>query len=62
VGNSDEDDDDNFVEEEARAYGREIFGNVARPYLITYVYKGRFREPQYSICEGGDVFMDISSY
>jgi len=38
----DEDDyneDDNFVEDEAREYGSENVGPVASPYLMPYVYK-----------------------
>ena len=45
------DDDDNFVEEEARAYGKENFGTVSSP----YVYKRRFLVTQY--CIFNDIIM-----
>jgi len=35
----DYDEDDNFVEYEAREYGWENVGAVACPYLMPYVYK-----------------------
>jgi len=54
----DEDDyDDNFVEDEARAYGRENVGPVASPYLMLYVYKWRFLDTQYGVRKDGDTFM-----
>jgi len=56
----DEDDyneDDNFVEDEAREYGRENVGPVASSYLMPYVYKRRFLDTQYSVRREGDMFM-----
>jgi len=43
------DDYDNFVEDEAREYGRENVGPVASPYLMPYVYKTRFVDTQYGV-------------
>jgi len=53
----DYDDADNFVEDEARVYGRENVGPVASPYLIPYVYKRRFLDTQYGVRKDGDMFM-----
>ena len=56
----DEDDyneDDNFVEDEAREYGRENVGPVASPYLMIYVYKRRFLDTQYGVRMEGNMFM-----
>jgi len=56
----DEDDyneDDNFVEDEARKYGRENVGPVPSPYLMPYVYKRRFLDTQYGVRKEGDMFM-----
>ena len=33
------DDDDGFLEEDAKRFGRENVGSVASPYLMPYVYK-----------------------
>jgi len=41
------DDYDNFVEDEAREYGRENVGPVASLYLMPYVYKRHFLDTQY---------------
>jgi len=49
--------DDNFVEDEARDYGRENIGHVASPYLMFYVYKGRFLDTKYGVRKNGDMFM-----
>jgi len=51
------DDDDNFVEEEAPAYGREIVVRVASPYTIPCVYKRRFLDTQYGVRKDGDIFV-----
>jgi len=56
----DEDDyieDDNFVEDEAREYGSENVGPVARPYLMPYVHKRRFLNTQYGVRKVGNMFM-----
>ena len=56
----DEDDyneDDSFVEDEAREYGRENVGPVASPYLMPYVYKRRFLDTQYGVRKEGNMFM-----
>jgi len=42
-------DIDDFLEEDAKTYGRENFDSVAGPYLIPYIYKGRFLDKQYGI-------------
>jgi len=57
---NDEDDyneDDNFVEDEARGDGRENVGPVASPYLMPYVYKRRFLDTQYGVRKEGNMFM-----
>jgi len=56
----DEDDyneDDNFVEDESREYGRENVGPVANPYLMPSVYKRRFLDMNYGVRKEGNVFM-----
>jgi len=53
----DYDEDDNFVEDEARAYGREKVGSVASPYLMPYVYNRCFLDIQYGVRKDGDIFM-----
>jgi len=50
-------DEDDFVENEAREYGRENVGPVATPYLMPYVYKRRFLDTQYGVRKNGDNFM-----
>ena len=60
VEDDDEDDydeDDSFVEDEAREYGRENVGPVASPYLMPYVYKRRFLDTQYGVRKEGNTFM-----
>jgi len=59
-GNDDEDyydEENNFVEDVARDYGREKVGPVASPYMMPYVYKGRFLDTQYLVRKDGDMFM-----
>jgi len=51
------DEDDNFVENEAHAYGRVNVGPVACPYLMPYVYERRFLDAQYGVRKVGDKFM-----
>jgi len=53
----DYDEDVNFVVEEAREYGRENVGPVASPYLMPYLYKGRFLDTQYGVRKEGNIFM-----
>ena len=53
----DYDDDGGFVEDEAREYGRENVGPVASPYLMPYVYKGRFLHTQYCVRNDFNIFM-----
>jgi len=52
----DVDYDDEFLEEDAKAFVREIVGPVASPYLMPYVYKRRFLDTQYGIRKDGDIF------
>jgi len=59
VDDDDEDDyneDDKFVEDEARHYGRENVGPVASPYLMPYVYKRRFLDTQCGVRKDGNVY------
>ena len=44
VGEDDDEDDydDEFLEEDAKTFGREKVSSVASPYLMPYVYKRRF--------------------
>jgi len=56
VREADDDDDDGFLEEDAKTFGRENVGSVASPYLMPYVYKRRFLDTQYGICKDGDTF------
>jgi len=53
----DYDEDDNFVEDEARENGRENVGPVASHYMMPYVYKRRFLDTQYGVRKEGDMFM-----
>ena len=53
---NDYNEDDNFVEDEAREYGRENVGPVAIPYLMPYVYKRRFLDTQYGVRKEGNMF------
>ena len=46
-GEDDYDDDDNFVQDEARKYGTENVGPVASLYLMPYVYKKRLLDTQF---------------
>jgi hypothetical protein len=48
--------DDEFVEEDAKTFGRENVGSVASPYLMPYVYKRRFLNTQYGMRKDGDIF------
>jgi len=55
-----EDDDDyadEFLEEDAKRFGRENVCPVAGPYLMPYVYKRRFIDTHYGIRKDGDIFM-----
>jgi len=56
-GENDYNDDDNFVEDEAREYGRENVGTVAIPFPMPYVYKRRFLDTQFGVRKDGDKFM-----
>jgi hypothetical protein len=56
VREADDDDDDGFLEEDAKRFGRENVGSVASPYLMPFVYKRRFLDTQYGICKDGDTF------
>ena len=50
-----EDDDDydvEFLEEDARRFGKANVGPVASPYLMPYVYKRRFLDIQYGLRKG----------
>jgi hypothetical protein len=51
-----DDDNDGFLEEEAKRFGRENVGSVASPYLMPYVYKRRFIDTQYGIRKDGGTF------
>ena len=50
-------DDDNIIEDEPLAYGRENVGPVASPYLMPYVYKRCFLDTQYGVRKDGGMFM-----
>jgi hypothetical protein len=54
--NDDYDYDDVFLEEDAKAFGRENAGSVASPYLMPNVYKRRFLDTEYGILKDGDIF------
>jgi len=49
-------DDGNFVDDEARAFGRENVGPVASTYLMPYVYKIRFLDTQNGVRKDCDMF------
>jgi hypothetical protein len=48
--------DEDFLDENAKTFGRENVGSVASPYLIPFVYKRRFLDTQYGIRKDGDIF------
>ena len=50
------DNDDGFLEEDEKSFGREYVGSVSSPYLMHYVYKRRFLDTQYGIRKDGDTF------
>jgi len=50
-------EDDNFVEDEARAYSSENVGPVDSPYLMPYVYKRRFFDTQNGVRKDRDMFI-----
>jgi len=56
-GEDDCKDDDNFVEDEAREYGRENVGTLSSPYLMPYVFKRRFLDTQFGVRKDGAMFM-----
>jgi len=45
-----------FLKEDAKRFGRENVGSVASPYLMPYVYNGRFLDTQYGIRKEVDTF------
>ena len=51
------DEDDDYVEDEAKRYGRKEFGAVASSYLLPNLYNRRFLDTQYGIRKDGDTFM-----
>jgi hypothetical protein len=51
-----DDYDDEFLEEDAKTFGRENVGTIASPYVMPYVYKRRFLDTQYSIHKDGVIF------
>ena len=56
VREDEDDDDDGYLEEDAKRFGRENVGSVASPYLMPYVYKRRFLDTQYGIRKDVDTF------
>jgi hypothetical protein len=52
----DDDYDDEFIEEDAKKFGRENIGSVASPLLMPYVYKRRLLDTQYCMRKDGDIF------
>jgi len=56
-GISDDDDDDNvFVKEVARTFGRENVGPVASSNNLPKLYNGLYLDTQYGISKDGDSF------
>jgi len=53
---NDDDYEDEFLEEDAKSFGRENVGPVGSPYLMPYVYKRQFLDTQYGIRKEGDIF------
>jgi hypothetical protein len=56
---SNDDDDDaandfESVDEEVRAFGKSIFGEIASPYLSPYIYNKSFLDKEYGIRKDGD--------
>ena len=56
VREDNDDYEDEVLEEDAKAFGRENLGSVASPYLMPYAYKRRFHDTQYGILKDGDIF------
>jgi hypothetical protein len=54
--NGDDDYDDEFLEEDAKRFGRENVAPIAGPYAMPYVYKRRFTDTQYGIRKDDDKF------
>ena len=53
-------DDDNYdenIDEEVRAFSRKHFGEIASPYLTPYLYNRRFLDKQYGIRRNDSIFM-----
>jgi len=50
------DDDDDFVEEDARAFGTDNIGPTASPYILAYLYNRRSLDTQYGIRKDGYAF------
>ena len=52
----DDDYDDEFLEEDAKTFGRENVGSVAPLQVMPYVYKRRLIDTQYGMPKDGDIF------
>jgi len=47
---------DEFLEDDAKKFGRENVVSVTSPYLMPYFYKRRFLDTQYVMRKDGDIF------
>jgi len=54
--NADDNDDDDFIKEDARAFGRKNVGALASPYILPYLYNRQYLDTQYGIRKVGDSF------
>jgi len=58
---NDDYNDDRFLEENAKCFGRENLGSVPSIYLMPYLYKRRFLNTQFGIRKDGDTFKIVDS-
>ena len=56
ISDGDDDDDNDFVEEDARAFVRENVGPIPSPYILLYLYNRPFLDTEYFIRKDGDSF------
>jgi len=56
-----DDDDDDFVEEDARAFGKDNVNPTASPYILPYLYKRLYVDTQFGISKDGDSFKIVDS-
>jgi hypothetical protein len=61
VEDDDNDDENDAVEEEVKDFGRKNFGEIASPYLTSYVYNRQFLDKQYGIRRDIGRFLICSS-